>query len=76
VWEGSIAGDLGPGESEIRFDIDALALAAGSYELALSVAAEGGVRTTVPLDGPLVVPPDVVGGPIVAARHTGRITKR
>ena len=76
VWEGSIAGDVSRGANEIRFDIETLPLAAGSYELALVLVAEEGVHTTVALDPPLVVPPDVAGGPIIAARHTGRITKR
>ncbi len=76
VWEGSVSGVLGPGEYEIRFDIDALALAAGSYELSLALVADGGSRTTVALEPSLVVPADVAGGPIVAAGHTGRITKR
>ena len=76
VWEGSIAGDLEPGGYAIRFDIDALPLAAGSYELTLGVVTREGGRTTVALDPPLVVPPDVSGGPIIAARHTGKITRR
>ena len=76
VWEGSVTGDLGPGAYEIRFDIDALALAAGSYELSLALVADGGLRTTLALEPSLVVPPDVAGGPIIAARHTARITKR
>ena len=76
MWEGSVTGDLGPGEYEIQFDIDALALAAGSYELSLALVADGGLRTTVALEPSLVVPPDVAGGPIVAAGDTGRITKR
>ena len=76
VWAGSVSGDLGPGAYEIQFDIDALALAAGSYDLSLALVADGGLRTTVALEPSLVVPPDVAGGPIVAAGHTGRITKR
>jgi ABC-type polysaccharide/polyol phosphate transport system ATPase subunit len=76
VWEGSLVGDVDPGPYEVVFDLDALPLAAGSYELALAIVADGGFRTTVPLEPSLVVPPDVAGGPIVAARHTGRITKR
>jgi lipopolysaccharide transport system ATP-binding protein len=76
IWQGSVAGDLGPGSNEIRFDIEALPLAAGSYELVLSLVAEEGERTTAALTPPLVVPPDGAGGPIIGARHTGGITKR
>ncbi len=39
-----------PGGYEIRFDIEALALAAGSYELSLALVADGGLRTTVALE--------------------------
>ena len=76
VWEGSLAGDLESGGYAIRFDIDALPLAAGSYELTLGLVTREGGRTTVALDPPLIVPPDVQGGPIIAARHTGKITRR
>ena len=75
VWEGSLTSDLEPGAYDVRFEIDALPLGAGSYELALAVSGDG-VQTTVALEPSLVVPAEVKGGPIVAARHTGRITRR
>ncbi|HMK12052.1 MAG TPA: ABC transporter ATP-binding protein [Acidimicrobiales bacterium] len=75
VWVGALSADLDEGAYEVRFDIDPLPLAAGSYELAVVVSADG-VHTTAALEPSLVVPGDVTGGPIVAARHTGRITRR
>ncbi|HTN80163.1 MAG TPA: polysaccharide ABC transporter ATP-binding protein [Acidimicrobiales bacterium] len=75
VWQGSLASDLLPGAYEVRFDIDALPLGAGSYELAVEVSGDG-VQTTLALDPSLVIPEAAGGGSIVAARHTGRITRR
>jgi lipopolysaccharide transport system ATP-binding protein len=76
LWEGSVHADLEPRAYSLEFELAALPLSSGTYEVALAVSAAGGLRTAVALEPGLVVAPGGSGGPIVAAGHAARVIER
>ena len=76
LWEGSVRADLEPRAYRVEFELASLPLSSGTYEVALTVTGAGGLRSTAALDPGLVIGPGADGGPIVAARHSARVTER
>ncbi len=76
LWEGSVRADLEPRAYRVEFELASLPLSSGTYEVALTVTGASGLRSTAALDPGLVIGPGAHGGPIVAARHSARVTER
>ena len=74
LWEGSLQADLEPRSYRVEFELAALPLSSGTYEVALAVNSARGLRSAAALEPGLVVAPGARGGPIVAAGHSARIT--
>lgn len=76
LWEGSVQANLDARSYRVEFELASLPLSSGTYEVALTVAGPSGLKSAAALEPGLVIAPGAHGGPIVAARHSARVTER